>query len=166
MTTRTSNPRHGKGNEQSLLPCRRYDWQVSPVFFSDLESCCRRLKEKKEAGKGEAKASSRTSRFPGTVSTMRGAVVVAGSSGGVRELLHAEIGLSFWGGVAPETSEVVDHTHPLFGLHLAGKILAIPNGRGSCTGSQVILELLLNGKRQRQSCSGKGPIPFWHSASL
>ncbi|WP_459806171.1 aconitase X swivel domain-containing protein, partial [Herbidospora sp. RD11066] len=38
-----------------------------------------------------------------------------------------------------------DRHHPLSGLSLHGKILAIPAGRGSCTGSQVILELLLNG---------------------
>jgi len=30
--------------------------------------------------------------------------------------------------------------------HLGGSILAIPNGRGSCTGSQVVLELLINDK--------------------
>ena len=86
--------------------------------------------------------------------------MVAGSSGGVRELLHAEIGLSFWGGVAPETSEVVDHTHPLFGLHLAGKILAIPNGRGSCTGSQVVLELLLNGQAPAAILLRERPDPI------
>ena len=61
------------------------------------------------------------------------------------KLLSTSVGLSFWGGVDPLTSTVVDHTHPLFGVDLRNTILAVPNGRGSCTGSQVMLELLLNG---------------------
>jgi hypothetical protein len=61
------------------------------------------------------------------------------------EVLHADVGLSFWGGVDPLTGAVIDRTHPLFGQCVAGKVLAIPNGRGSSTGSQVMLELILNG---------------------
>jgi len=60
-------------------------------------------------------------------------------------LLRTSVGLSFWGGVDPTSSLVVDRTHPLHGETLRDKILAVPNGRGSCTGSQVILELILNG---------------------
>ncbi|NBA97139.1 DUF521 domain-containing protein [Pseudomonas sp. R5(2019)] len=61
------------------------------------------------------------------------------------ELVYAEVGLSFWGGVEPSTGEVIDRHHPLSGVCLAGKVLAIPSGRGSCTGSSVMLELILNG---------------------
>ena len=57
---------------------------------------------------------------------------------GKGELLFADIGISFWGGVDPVTGVIIDHTHPLKGESIAGKVLAIPNGRGSCTGSQVI----------------------------
>jgi predicted aconitase/predicted aconitase with swiveling domain len=67
--------------------------------------------------------------------------------GGIAEttkLLISGVGLSFWGGVDPLTSQIVDHTHPLFEEYISDTILAIPNGRGSCTGSQVVLELLLN----------------------
>eukprot|EP00435_Cladocopium_sp_Y103_P027845 s4336_g6.t2 len=63
----------------------------------------------------------------------------------VDKVLYSETGLSFWGGVSPKSGIIVDQRHPLSGLSLHGKILAIPAGRGSCTGSQVILELLLNG---------------------
>jgi predicted aconitase with swiveling domain len=58
---------------------------------------------------------------------------------------HTE-GLSFWGGVDQCTGEVIDHTHSLYGQPIGGSILVIPNGRGSCTGSQVVLELLINDK--------------------
>lgn len=44
----------------------------------------------------------------------------------------------------PETGIVIDSHHPLVGQSVAGKILAIPSGRGSCTGSGVILQLILN----------------------
>jgi predicted aconitase with swiveling domain len=61
------------------------------------------------------------------------------------ELMYADVGLSFWGGVCPLEGTVIDHTHPLYKQCISDKVLAIPNGRGSCTGSQVILELILNG---------------------
>ena len=69
--------------------------------------------------------------------------LVGGAASG--ELLHADVGLSFWGGCDPLNGVVIDHTHPLHTKSVAGKMLAIPNGRGSCTGSQVMLELILNG---------------------
>lgn len=61
------------------------------------------------------------------------------------ELLYADVGLSFWGGVDPFSGEVIDRHHPLSGQVIAGRVLAIPSGRGSCTGSSVLLELILNG---------------------
>mmetsp|Transcript_34410 Transcript_34410/g.101155 ORF Transcript_34410/g.101155 Transcript_34410/m.101155 type:complete len:651 (+) Transcript_34410:204-2156(+) len=69
------------------------------------------------------------------------------SSSGPRHtpLLYSDVGLSFWGGIDPATSIIIDHTHPLRGQAVADTILAIPSGRGSCTGSQVLLELILNG---------------------
>ncbi len=61
-------------------------------------------------------------------------------------LLFSDTALSFWGGVDPETGLVIDQAHPLHGRCLAGVILAIPGGRGSCTGSAVLMQLILNGK--------------------
>lgn len=62
------------------------------------------------------------------------------------ELLYSPLELSFWGGVNASTGQVVDHHHPLRGAVLTDRILAIPSGRGSCTGSGLLLELLLNGR--------------------
>ncbi|KAF4954842.1 hypothetical protein FGADI_4944 [Fusarium gaditjirri] len=62
------------------------------------------------------------------------------------KLLASDLELSFWGGVDPQTSEIIDRHHPLSGQKLQNTVLAIPGGRGSCTGSGVMLELLLNGK--------------------
>ena len=58
--------------------------------------------------------------------------------------MFTDVGLSFWGGVDPLSAEVIDISHPLFDCgSIAGKVLCLPNGRGSCTGSQVLLELVL-----------------------
>ncbi|KAF5021562.1 hypothetical protein F66182_6391 [Fusarium sp. NRRL 66182] len=76
--------------------------------------------------------------------TWTGITYVQGKASG--KLLASNLELSFWGGVDPPTSQVIDRHHPLSGQHLQDTILAIPGGRGSCTGSGVMLELLLNGK--------------------
>ncbi|KAJ5292334.1 uncharacterized protein N7443_008287 [Penicillium atrosanguineum] len=74
---------------------------------------------------------------------MRAHEIIPGIAEG--DLVASKVALSFWGGVSPRNGIVIDSHHPLVGKSIAGKILAIPSGRGSCTGSGVILELLLNG---------------------
>ncbi|MFQ6159907.1 aconitase X [Sinorhizobium meliloti] len=54
--------------------------------------------------------------------------------------------LSFWGGVDPATGCVIDVHHPLHGVPLTGCILMMPSSRGSCTGSGVLLDLVLTGR--------------------
>ena len=73
-----------------------------------------------------------------------GIAYVEGRTSG--KLVASNQELSFWGGVNPETGEIIDRHHPLSGQFLQDTILAIPGGRGSCSGSGVMLELLLNGK--------------------
>ncbi|WP_416739016.1 aconitase X [Pseudomonas sp. NFX71] len=80
--------------------------------------------------------------MPGSTALI-GRNLVSGSAQGA--LLFADVGLSFWGGVDPCTGEVIDRHHPLSGEHLSGRVLAIPSGRGSCTGSSVLMELISNG---------------------
>lgn len=73
-----------------------------------------------------------------------GRVLVSGSAEG--EVLFTDTALSFWGGADAATGEIIDRHHPLSGERLTGRVLALPTSRGSCTGSGVILELILNGK--------------------
>jgi len=75
--------------------------------------------------------------------TLQGDSLVPGAAAG--PVLYADTGLSFMGGVYAATGAVIDVHHPLQGECVAGKILAIPSGRGSCSGSLVIFELLMNG---------------------
>lgn len=75
-----------------------------------------------------------------------GAVLVGGCEEPVTgRVVYADVGLSFWGGVDPVTGIVVDRTHPLHGVCITDAILCLPGSRGSCTGSQVMLELVLEG---------------------
>jgi len=75
---------------------------------------------------------------------LSGTAYVRGKAAG--RVIASNLELSFWGGVDPRTGEVIDQHHPLSGQRLEDRILAIPGGRGSCSGSGVMLELLLNGK--------------------
>jgi cis-L-3-hydroxyproline dehydratase len=79
--------------------------------------------------------------------TIHGRALVQGRAAG--PVLFADLGLSFMGGVDPATGVVIDTHHPLQGRSVAGMVLAIPSGRGSCSGSLLIFELLLNGHAPR-----------------
>ena len=81
--------------------------------------------------------------MPSTPGTVSGRSLIDGCAQG--PLLFADTGLSFWGGVDPCSGEVIDRHHPLSGQSIAGRVLAIPEGRGSCTGSSVMMELISNG---------------------
>ena len=74
---------------------------------------------------------------------MTGRAIIAGTAAG--DILAAEEGLSFWGGVDPLTGLVIDAHHPLLGQSIAGRVLVMPTTRGSCSGSGVMLDLALNG---------------------
>jgi predicted aconitase with swiveling domain len=58
------------------------------------------------------------------------------------QLLSTRHPISFWGCVDPATGNISDKRHPLFGASVAGKVLVFPYGKGSSTGSLMILELL------------------------
>jgi cis-L-3-hydroxyproline dehydratase len=61
-------------------------------------------------------------------------------------VIASEEALSFWGGVDPSTGRVIDVRHPLHGVCLTGCVLMMPSSRGSCSGSGVLLDLVLTGR--------------------
>jgi predicted aconitase with swiveling domain len=79
----------------------------------------------------------------GSVTVLQSQAVVAGSARAVA--LAADAALSFWGGFDPETGIIIDRRHPLTGSLATGLVLVIPSGRGSCSGSGVLLEAIHNG---------------------
>lgn len=72
-----------------------------------------------------------------------GTALIKGCASG--RLLASNFELSFWGGVNPQTGEIIDRHHPLSGQCIKDVVVAIPSSRGSSSGSAVMLELLLSG---------------------
>jgi len=70
-------------------------------------------------------------------------VLHAGEAEG--ELLVLDAPLSFWGGLDPATGIVIDRRHPQCGSSVAGRILALPGGRGSSSSSTVLAEAIRAG---------------------
>lgn len=69
--------------------------------------------------------------------------LVAGTAVGPALVLDEP--LSFWGGVDPQTGEVVDVRHPQHGANVVGRILVMPSGRGSSSSSSVLAEAIRAG---------------------
>lgn len=74
------------------------------------------------------------------VCSLQGKPVVAGAAQG--KALFSQMGLSFWGGVDAHTGCVIDRRHDLCGECLTGRMLCIPRGRGSCSSSGIIAEMV------------------------
>lgn len=72
--------------------------------------------------------------------TGEAAVLVDGAARG--ELLKLAAPICFWGGIDPETGKITDPKHPNQHACVSRKILAVPRIVGSCSSSQLLLELL------------------------
>jgi uncharacterized protein len=59
--------------------------------------------------------------------------------------LVTTMGISFFGGVDPETGIVVEKGHELEGLTIADRILVFPTGKGSTVGSYTLYRLKMAG---------------------
>jgi predicted aconitase with swiveling domain len=57
------------------------------------------------------------------------------------EALVTSMGISFYGGVDPETGRLVEKDHELEGQSIAGKVLVFPTGKGSTVGSYTLYRL-------------------------
>jgi predicted aconitase with swiveling domain len=61
------------------------------------------------------------------------------------EALVTSLGISFFGGVDPDTGIVVEKGHQLEGQSISGKVLVFPTGKGSTVGSYTLYRLKRNG---------------------
>ncbi len=64
----------------------------------------------------------------------------------IGQALVSRMGISFFGGVDPESGVVVERGHDLEGQSIAGKVLVFPSGKGSTVGSYTLYRLKANGK--------------------
>jgi len=74
---------------------------------------------------------------------LKGRVISRGKAEG--EALTTKQPISFYGGVDPETSEILEKGHELQGKKIKGKILVFPNGKGSTVGSYTLYRLKKGG---------------------
>ena len=70
------------------------------------------------------------------------AVIVGTGAGRVLRLAQA---VSFWGDVDPYTGKLTNPRQTWHGTSIAGRVLVLPELRGSSSGSAVMLELLAGG---------------------
>jgi len=78
-----------------------------------------------------------TKERPGTFFT--GRKISPGKA--IGEVLMTNLGISFFGGVDPETGRIVEKGHPLEGCSIGGRILIFPTGKGSTVGSYTLYRL-------------------------
>jgi predicted aconitase with swiveling domain len=69
----------------------------------------------------------------------QGRKIYAGQASG--EALVTNMGISFFGGVDPESGVVIERGHELEGESIAGKVLVFPTGKGSTVGSYTLYRL-------------------------
>jgi predicted aconitase with swiveling domain len=60
------------------------------------------------------------------------------------EAIVTKDGISFYGGVDPDTGRVVEVGHELEGQSITGKILVFPTGKGSTVGSYTLYRMKKN----------------------
>lgn len=60
-------------------------------------------------------------------------------------LLRLTEPLGFWGGVDPDSGDIINVRHPQYRRNIGGTVLAIPMLIGSSSSSAVLLELIRNG---------------------
>jgi predicted aconitase with swiveling domain len=74
---------------------------------------------------------------------LRGRIISKGIAKG--EAMTTSQPISFYGGVDPDTSEIVEKDHELEGQLIRGKILVFPNGKGSTVGSYTLYRMKKSG---------------------
>ena len=60
------------------------------------------------------------------------------------EAIVTRDGISFYGGVDPDTGKVVEVGHELEGQSVSGKVLVFPTGKGSTVGSYTMYRMMKN----------------------
>lgn len=73
---------------------------------------------------------------------LKGRIISKGTA--QAEALVTSMPISFYGGVDPNTGEVIEKGHELQGKSVQGKILVFPTGKGSTVGSYTLYRLKKN----------------------
>ena len=74
---------------------------------------------------------------------LKGRIIFGGEASG--KTLITNMGISFFGGVDPDSGIVVEKNHELEGQSISGRVLVFPSGKGSTVGSYTLYRLKANG---------------------
>jgi predicted aconitase with swiveling domain len=74
---------------------------------------------------------------------LKGRIIFKGIGEG--EALVTSQPMSFYGGVDPNTGEIIEKGHDLQGKSVKGKVLVFPTGKGSTVGSYTLYRMKKNG---------------------
>ena len=74
---------------------------------------------------------------------LKGRAIFEGKAEG--QALVSSSPMSFYGGVNPDTGEIVERGSELVGQSVKGRVLVFPHGKGSTVGSYVLYRLAKNG---------------------
>ncbi len=74
---------------------------------------------------------------------LKGRIIYKGKA--QAEALVTSMPISFYGGVDPNTGEVIEKGHELKGVSIKDKVLVFPQGKGSTVGSYTLYRLKKNG---------------------
>jgi predicted aconitase with swiveling domain len=75
---------------------------------------------------------------------LKGRIISKGVAEG--EAMTTSQPISFYGGVDPDTSEIIEKGHELEGKRIRGRMLVFPNGKGSTVGSYTLYRMKKNGE--------------------
>ena len=84
---------------------------------------------------------------------VKGRAIFEGKAEG--QALVSSSPMSFYGGVNPETGEVVERGSELAGQSVGGRVLVFPYGKGSTVGSYILYRLAKNGVAPRAIVNAK-----------
>ncbi|MCW3981609.1 MAG: DUF126 domain-containing protein [Candidatus Bathyarchaeota archaeon] len=74
---------------------------------------------------------------------LKGRIISKGAAEGLA--LSTLQPISFYGGVDPDTGEIIEKGHELQGQRITARMLAFPNGKGSTVGSYTLYRMKKNG---------------------
>jgi len=74
---------------------------------------------------------------------LNGRKIYGGKASG--QALVSTEGISFFGGVNPDTGIVEEEGHPLQGICIKDRVLVFPKGKGSTVGSYTLYRMKMNG---------------------
>ena len=113
-------------------------WRDAELWAWEREQGSRGERERIQYSVSQSPVESEIVTRHSSLGTSRCRVLVPGEARGAALVLDTP--LSLWGGLDPETGDIIDQRHPQWRVNVTGKILVMPIGKGSSSASSILLE--------------------------